>query len=147
MPMTIGRDNRIVVGSKIDRLVTFFIPAVVVLKHTSGRMDRELLTKKDAIAVIKQQAEARSVDLVLMKRKDIYKAFRQTGRTSKYTIAGLIAQRFPELAWKLPPNRKHYDPEHHNMAIFDAISVGLAYFMLFEHVSDADERRFQMQGR
>lgn len=143
--MTSDQDNANMIRRKIDRLVTFFAPSVVVLKHTGGRKDRVLLKRKDAIAIIKEEAEARSLGLVLMKRKDIYQAFRQSGKTNKYTIAGLIADLFPEVAWKLPPNRKNSQPEHHNMAIFDAISVGLAYFMQFDQTSDADQERLQIK--
>jgi hypothetical protein len=30
--------------------------------------------------------------------------------------------------WKLPPPRKAWQKEHHNMAIFDAAALGIAYF-------------------
>jgi hypothetical protein len=132
--MTSAQDNALLVRKKIGRLITFFVPTVIVVKHTSGCNDRELLKRKNTIAVIKHEAELRSVELVRLKRRDIYQVFEQSGKTSKYKIAGLIAEMFPEVEWKLPPNRKNWQPEHHNMAIFDAISVGLAYFALFDRV-------------
>jgi hypothetical protein len=134
--------NSVAVRRKIARLTTFFAPSLIVLKHTSGRNDQELLKRKDAVTVIRQEAELRSVELVLLNRKDIYRAFRQSGATSKYKIAGLIAEMFPEVAWKLPPSRKNWEPEHHNMAIFDAISVGLTYFIQSGQTLDAPENNF-----
>jgi hypothetical protein len=133
--MTSGQDNAIVVHRKIDRLVTFFAPSAIVLKHTSGRKDRELLTRKDAIAVIEKEAEAHSINLILTKRKDIYCAFQQSRQTSKFKIAGMVAEIFPEVAWKLPPSRRNWQPEHHNMPIFDAIAVGLTYLANSEDIS------------
>jgi hypothetical protein len=127
-PVGSAQNNGVVVRRKIDRLLTFFVPSVIAVKHTAGRRDLELLTRKDAIAVIKERAERRSVELVLLNRQEIYQAFRQSGNMSKYEIARLISEVFPELRWKLPPNRKTWQPEHHNMPIFDSISVGLAYF-------------------
>jgi hypothetical protein len=129
--LSVGKipNNAVIVRKKIVRLTTFFAPSLIVLKHTSGRNDRELLKRKDAIAVIREEAELRSVELVLLNRREIYRAFQQSSNTSKQKIAGLIADIFPEVAWKLPPHRKNWEPEHHNMAIFDAISVGLTYFI------------------
>jgi hypothetical protein len=39
-----------------------------------------------------------------------------------------LAQRFPELAAKLPPKRKIWQSEDYRMSIFDAASLGVAYF-------------------
>ncbi|MDG7002208.1 MAG: hypothetical protein JRN15_24175, partial [Nitrososphaerota archaeon] len=46
---------------------------------------------------------------------------------TKYQIASTIAQMFPELRLKLPPKRRPWQTEHYNIAIFDAISLALAY--------------------
>lgn len=119
---------------KVNRLITFFVPSAIILKHTSGRADRELLKRKDAIEVIAAEAKMQSVKLVILKRKDIYQAFLESGQTSKYKIAGLIAEMFPEVAWKLPPSRKNWQPEHHNMPTFDAIALGLTYFANSEDI-------------
>lgn len=53
-------------------------------------------------------------------------AFRESGKT-KEPIAATIAQTFPELQWKVPPKRKAWISEGHNMVIFDAAATGLAY--------------------
>jgi glucan phosphorylase len=47
---------------------------------------------------------------------------------NKYTIASTLAQRFPELAAKLPPKRKIWLCEDYRMSIFDAAALGVAYF-------------------
>lgn len=130
--VTTTRSNVVLLRKKIDWLITLFLPSVIVLKHTSGRKDQELVRRTDAIDVIKQEAALRSVKIAVLNRSCIYRAFGQSGNVSKYRVAGLIAEMLPDVQWKLPPNRKHYEPEHHNMAIFDAISVGLAYFICRE---------------
>jgi hypothetical protein len=135
--------DAVIVRKKIAGLLNLFAPSAIILKHTLGRNDREHVRRKEVIAAIKQEADIDAIKLVFLTRKEIYQAFRQSGDTNKYKIAGLVAETFPELLSKLPPNRKNWEPEHHNMAVFDAISVGLAYFAQFDGVTEASE--FQAQ--
>lgn len=114
---------------KITKLLAFFMPSIIVLKYACGRSDQEPTIKKNIVEAIRREAESRSIELVVLKRKDIHIAFRQSRGVSKYKIAGLVAEMFPDLAWKLPPNRKNWQPEHHNMPIFDAISLAIAYLL------------------
>lgn len=123
-----NRNNTVMVRKKIMALFNLYLPSVIVLKHTSGRRDRTLSGNKSALASIKHEAELRSLELILLRRRDIYHAFQRSGYRSKDEIATFIAGWFPEVEWKLPPRRKNWHPEHHAMTIFDAISVGLAYF-------------------
>lgn len=131
-------NNATIVRKKIAALLIFSAPSVLVLKYTSGRKDREPSKKKSLRKAIKYETKMRSVELVFLTRKDVREAFRASGNTSKYRIAGLIGNIFPELAWKLPPKRKHYHPEHHSMPVFDAISLGLTYFARFNEVLEAN---------
>lgn len=47
---------------------------------------------------------------------------------TKYEIATAVARFLPELAWKLPPQRKAWESEHYRMAIFNAAAIALAHF-------------------
>jgi hypothetical protein len=40
-----------------------------------------------------------------------------------------LARQFPELSWKLPPTRKRWHHEHKNMPIFDAVALGVVFFV------------------
>jgi hypothetical protein len=122
------RPEATIVRKKIASLLTLFAPSAIIVKHTLGRNDREVMRRKEVIAAIQKEAYMHAVELVFLTRKEIYQAFRQSCNTNKYKIAGLVAETFPELLSRLPPYRKNWEPEHHNMAIFDAISAGLAYF-------------------
>lgn len=115
-------------------LLTFFAPSVIVVKHTSGRGDLSPLNRKRAFEIIAQEAAHRSIDVVALKRKDIRLVFQKSGHASKNKIAAVIAEIFPELSWKLPAHRKNWQPEHHNMTIFDAVSLALAYVARFENL-------------
>ncbi|HET9375321.1 MAG TPA: hypothetical protein VFO40_10125, partial [Chthoniobacterales bacterium] len=105
--------------------------------------DREVLDRRAAVEIIKHEATLRSTTLVVLGRKEIYEAFRQSGASSKNEIAQLVSEKFLEVAWKLPPKRKNWQPEHHNMAIFDAISLGLAYLANVDRGSTEIERANQ----
>jgi hypothetical protein len=48
--------------------------------------------------------------------------------SNKYEIAVAIANRFPELAPRLPRFRKAWMSEDYRMSIFDAVGFGLAFF-------------------
>jgi hypothetical protein len=84
------------------------------------------------MAVIVHQAASRSVPLEIIERKEIRNAFAPVDGHTKYEIASYLTSLFPELTWKLPRPRKLYTSEHHNMAIFDAVSAGFAYMARFD---------------
>jgi hypothetical protein len=126
--ITATRNTPMTVQKKTADLLTLFVPSTIVLKSEWGRRKQASSERKESIEAIKQEAAMRSVQMYFLNRRDIHRVFRQSGNISKYKIAGLIAEMFPELAWKLPPNRKNWQPEHHNMAIFDAVSLGLTYY-------------------
>jgi len=142
-----ARDTAAVLEKKIASLLYLFAPSVIVLKRTSGRTDRTLATRRGATAAIKREAKLQSANLVLLRRRDIYRAFRKYGATSKYKIAALIAARFPEIEWKRPHGRRNWEPEHHRMAIFDAISLALAYYSKFEQEIEAGETNTAKRDR
>jgi hypothetical protein len=49
---------------------------------------------------------------------------------NKEHIAGAVVRTFPSLGWKMPPTRerKPWVSEEWNMAIFDAVAIGLYAF-------------------
>jgi len=66
--------------------------------------------------------------MCLFARSEVREAFRIFHAKTKYEIACILVQMFPELLWKLPPERKFYESEHPSMTIFDAIALGLTYW-------------------
>src|SRR5437773_8813365 len=61
-------------------------------------------------------------------RAELKQAFAESGAGTKYEIAMAIANRFPELAPRLPRFRKPWMSEDYRMSIFDAVGFGLACF-------------------
>jgi hypothetical protein len=62
--------------------------------------------------------------------------FGELGAVNKYRMACVIADRFPELASRLPPERKPWMAEDARMGIFDAASFALTVLRL-ENASPA----------
>lgn len=63
----------------------------------------------------------RELPVALVTRRAVQDAFAESGRT-KHDIAKAIADEYPELAARLPAERKLWLPEDQQMNIFDAIS-------------------------
>jgi hypothetical protein len=66
--------------------------------------------RKKIAAKIAKVAKAEKIPLVFVSGPDIRKAFAPMGR-SKYQIARAIAERYPELQFRLPSPRKSYQSE------------------------------------
>ena len=61
-------------------------------------------------------------------RAELKQAFAESGAGTKYEIAMAIANRFPELAPRLPRFRKPWMGEDYRMSIFDAVALAIAFF-------------------
>ena len=102
-------------------------PATVVVRKSQYRGSLDSPLKDRLLRQIKRDAEGYLIPVVMISHADIRRAFQLPRRASKYRVASVIAQRFPELRLKLPAERRAWEPELHSMIIFDAIAVGLAY--------------------
>jgi len=118
----------VTVSRRIASLLGLHQPSVMVLRLPSNR----LVKKNDRIRVIvrtlRKEAKRRSVSLRLLRRQRIKKIFSAQGRATKHQIASLMAERFSDLAWKLPPKRKLWQSENYHMTVFDAAAAGVAHF-------------------
>ena len=125
------------ITKRISPLLEIYAPSVVIVrKITQGERYRDL---RPVLSAIRKKAADYSAEVVFVGREEVRRAFGRFGKTTKYDIAAQVATFFPELMWKLPPLRKPWQTEHHNMAIFDAASLGIAYFSRFGEF----ELRFQ----
>lgn len=77
---------------------------------------------------IRHEASSRLIPVGSINGKKVNKVFRRFNAYSKYEIASMLSEVFPELLWKLPPKRKIWQSEHPRMALFDAVALGFAYW-------------------
>jgi hypothetical protein len=116
------------IRKRISPLLEIYAPSVVIVREITKREGERYEDFRPIVSAIRQQAADYSAEVVLVGREEVRRAFGRFGKTTKYDIAAQVATFFPELIWKLPPPRKPWQTEHHNMAIFDAASLGITYF-------------------
>jgi|ERR1043165_1693493 hypothetical protein len=85
--------------------------------------------RKKIAARIAKVAKAEKIPLLFVSGADIRKAVASANQ-SKYGVAHTIAERYPELQFRLPAARKPYQSEKFGITIFEAAAAGLAYYGL-----------------
>jgi hypothetical protein len=114
---------RIPTNVKLAELMDEFSPKTIVL------LQRDIDTKKRASMreQLQREAEKRRIAIRLLSPRVVKSAFVGSNR-NKHTIAAAVIERLPELASRRPAARKFWRPEDYRLRIFDAASLGLAYF-------------------
>jgi hypothetical protein len=129
-----GNDGAIAARMRVSKLSKVFLPSAIVVKRIGHNLSRNNPSIEVVLTAIRQEASARSIPVYLIARREVREAFRGFRCTNKYQIASILVSIFPELLWKLPPERKFYESEHPNMSVFDAIALGYTFW----HCGDAD---------
>jgi hypothetical protein len=106
---------------KIARLLDEYSPDVVVLKErpNGGRSD----LRKGTL----WQAKSRHIPVRTVPWNLVKATLAGDGR-NKYRVASAVASRYPELASRLPAERKIWESEAYQSSLFDAAALGIAYF-------------------
>jgi len=123
-----GQRLRDPVATRINSLLNFYAPPVVVIRKPRIHSLETSRRVGDVINTIRIEAKRRSANVHVVNAKTVKKFFTQSGLTSKDEIAPILAERFEEIAWKLPKKRKKWQSERYNMLIFDALATGVAFF-------------------
>ena len=112
---------RVPLGPKVMRLLDEYAPEALVLKYPQTKTLRKI------IQVIRDQARVHKIPIRVLSPRVLTETF--AGRNdNKHQIASVIAERFPEFLYILPPKRKPWQSEDYRMSIFDAAALGTAYF-------------------
>jgi hypothetical protein len=111
---------------RLEPIIAMFDPCVIVVRRPGHKSVVHLEGVKSNLRVIRMKAARRSIPMEIATAHEVRCAFHESG-TTKDAIAATIAKTFSELHWKLPPRRKAWISEGHNMVIFDATATGLTY--------------------
>lgn len=133
------------VEKRVTPLLKLYRPAVVVANSMSVLKLNRDFAQDYVIRAIRGRAQEYSVHLSFIDKPDIRRVFCDVGATTKQEVAAYVALVFPELTWKLPSPKKLWESEHHNMAIFDAIALGLAYLALTNDLPPGSSNTFQRE--
>lgn len=121
-------DPAATIRKRLASLFRIYAPSVLVLRGLSAQEGNRYSALNPLITSAKAEAATHSVEVDSVARPEIRQAFDRHEKPTKHEIAAQIAVAFPELGWKLPPRKHCWEREHHNMAIFDAVSLAVAYF-------------------
>jgi hypothetical protein len=104
-------------------------PAAIVVDRPRRTKTSPVVPACPVFKSILREAETLKVPVHLLSREEIRAAFRIFPARSKEQIACVLVSEFPELTHRLPLKRKKWEPEKRGMIVFDAIAVGLAYWL------------------
>lgn len=116
--------------SRVTRLFRLYRPVVLVLPGAGSRYPRDMRIRRAIARIVHNEARKAHVPTARVSEKSFKSFFAQYSCRDKYHIAAVIAGRFPELAWRVPPPLDFYDPEPRQMLYFDSIALGMAYLEL-----------------
>jgi hypothetical protein len=100
---------------------------VIVLRKLTSQTKRDRYQYGATVKIFRKEAQSASIPIEYVSEADFKNFFGSTGNRNKYEVAALVAEWFPDLAWKLPPKRKVYQPEPWTMSLLDAAALGAAY--------------------
>lgn len=107
---------------KLALLLDQCAPDVIVIKEP------RTAALKRIVRVVINLAQRRSILVQLISGASVRMAF-PNASDNKYQIATVIAGRYPEISPRLGLRRKVWQAEKYSMSIFDAVALGIAYFM------------------
>ncbi len=110
---------------QIAYLVGLYQPDLIAVEdiaHGSRRCDRV----RKLIRAIHQLGSKHRVPVRSVSKPRLRQAFASANATTKDAIAKVLADRFPELADRLPAPRRAWDGQNPNMAIFKALAMAVA---------------------
>jgi D-alanyl-D-alanine carboxypeptidase len=119
--------QRAAASKRIASLFTQFTPSEVAVGKARLVNTRKGSGVRPILRSIRHQASSRLIPVRLMRSAEVKKVFRLFRAKSKYAIASMLAEVFPELLPRLPAKRRIWESEHPRMAMFDAIALGFAY--------------------
>jgi hypothetical protein len=113
--------------ARVSFLLRIFHPSVAVLRRVRSRSTRQNARWTCGLRIIRAELKRFAVPVKSVTERSLKQFFKEFGCRNKFEVAALLAQRYPELTWKLPRKRKAYEPEPWTMTYFDAISLGVVY--------------------
>jgi len=79
------------------------------------------------IQALRKETKGRAITLRLTDARQVRDFFALHSCKTKQQIATLVAEWYPELAWKLPPKRKPWQSEPYGASLFDAAAAVMIF--------------------
>ena len=125
-----GNDKNAQSLAKLDKLLDFYRPAILVLQDVEAKGSRRAPRIRTLNRQIKGAAEKRKIGVKLISAKQLRSLLLGDPRGTKHEMAEMIVTQFPnELASRLPPKRRAWDNEDGRMDLFEAVGLAVAFQM------------------
>jgi Holliday junction resolvasome RuvABC endonuclease subunit len=124
--------------AKITELIDRYQPEIVVFEDPHGEGSRRSKRINDLLDEIASLVHRRNIVIARYSRAQVRRHFAGDGTATKYRIAKAIVKYLPDLAPRLPVERKIWLPEHANMSVFDAASLALTHFAAITQEAGSD---------
>jgi Holliday junction resolvasome RuvABC endonuclease subunit len=116
--------------SKIEKLMTQFLPGVLVLPDVNAKGSHRAPRIKALHRQIIKLAAKQKCKVALFSGEQLRDALLGDVKGTKHEMAEMIANKYPaELAAKLPPKRRAWENEDWRMGIFDAMGLAVVFRM------------------
>src|SRR5689334_11081688 len=102
----------------------------IVIREGAPRRER---------AMVEALALDANVPVLAVHRAMVQDTFRSSKRLSRFDVARVVAQRYPELGLRLPAVRKLGYAEPFQLRMFNAAAAGMAFLRITGHAADSGE--------
>jgi hypothetical protein len=114
--------------NRFSDLLQLSLPAIIVVRRDRWETLMARSEREPLIEALTNESETRGIQIRLLEQDSIISTFRSLGCETKAETSTALARIFPELVWRLPPERRVWESEHPRQSVFDAIALGLAYW-------------------
>ena len=112
--------------ARLEELIARTRPLCIAVVRPRLAVHERLTAVRSFLRFLRGIASRESIDITGVSRDELRTTLLRDGRRNKDEIALAVARIFPELAWRLPPERKLWTKEDLRMALFDAVAGALA---------------------
>jgi hypothetical protein len=121
---------------RLQTMIQRVSPSHVVLLQRESAPNLEIASIRALTRIVREIAAREGIPLAVLSRKTVRSMFHPEGAHSRSEIALAVVRNYPELGWKLPPERKLWMAEDPRMTLFDAVSAAIAHERLQGFQSD-----------
>lgn len=119
--------SRSTLSARIAVLLDLYAPAAIVIRRRDGKGTSARRTVAEIVAKLRVEARQRSISCHFVSATEVRRFFARHGEATKHATAALLAEWYPDLAWKLPPKRRPWESERYNTLVFDAAATAVAF--------------------
>lgn len=114
--------------ARIADMIRTYEPTTLVVEDCTSSSSRRGRRASDLLHRAIRLAASSRLRICVLTWPMVKQAFSASRPLTKHQLASMLAERFDELAERLPPRRKPWMSEDERFGIFDAAGLGLAYF-------------------